>query len=296
MAEISRKRVGELFQGVLRILAGAPDGMRARDVLQKLESVVPPTGFERGEYPNRPGLRRYEKTVRFATIGPVKAGWMVKTKGRWIITEEGKKALDRFADPEQFSREATRLYRAWAADREKEDEVAEAVDAPDDVRASSAFEDAEGAAWEEIEAYVSKMDPYDFQKLVAGLLRAMAYHIAWNAPPGPDGGVDIVAYSDPLGAREPVVKVAVRRRKEKTDVKDVREFLSLLHGSDVGICVSIAGFTKPAEDLARQEQRKIRLVDLERMFDLWTEHYPKIDDAAQQLLPLRPIWFLAPNE
>ena len=32
MAEITRRRLGELVQGVLRILKDQPDGMRARDV------------------------------------------------------------------------------------------------------------------------------------------------------------------------------------------------------------------------------------------------------------------------
>jgi hypothetical protein len=36
-------------------------------------------------------VRRFEKIVRLATIGPVKAGWLVKSKGRWILTEDGKK-------------------------------------------------------------------------------------------------------------------------------------------------------------------------------------------------------------
>ena len=46
------------------------------------------------------------------------------------------------------------------------------------------------------------MPPYQFQDLVAALLRAMGYHVAWVAPPGKDGGTDIVAYTDPLGATE----------------------------------------------------------------------------------------------
>jgi hypothetical protein len=76
-------------------------------------------------------------------------------------------------------------------------------------------------------------------------------------------------------------------------LKDVREFISVLHGSDLGIFVSKSGFTKPAEDLARSDQRKIRLFDLEKVFDLWVEHYPLIADEHRRLLRLRPVWFLA---
>jgi restriction system protein len=298
MAEITRRRIGELVQGVLRILKDRPEGMRARDVIAQLEKLVPPTDFERIPYESRPDARRYDQISRFATITPVKAGWLVKSKGRWTITEPGIAALSNFPDPERLIRESIRLYGEWKAAQggpnEAEDQVPEASVPPEGTNAAPpVFEDAEGAAWDEIEAYVANMDPYDFQRLVAALLSAMGYHVSWIAPPGPDHGVDIVAYPDPLGAREPCVKVSVRRRAAKADVKDLREFISVLHGSDVGIFVSMSGFTKPAEDLSRSDQRKVRLLDIERVFDLWVEHYARIEESAKRLLPLRPIYFLA---
>ncbi len=103
----------------------------------------------------------------------------------------------------------------------------------------------------------------------------------------------ILAYPDPLGTREPLIKVSVRRRASaKTDVKDLREFLSLLHGTDVGIFVSLSGFTKPAEDHARQEQRRIRLIDLRSLADLWIQHYDRVPTEDRVLLPLRQLHFL----
>ena len=41
------------------------------------------------------------------------------------------------------------------------------------------------------------MNPNELQELVADLLRAMDYHVAWVAPPGKDGGVDVLAFTDP---------------------------------------------------------------------------------------------------
>ena len=46
MAEITRRRSGELVRGVFQILLDVPDGLRAKDVLQRLPQVVPPTEFE----------------------------------------------------------------------------------------------------------------------------------------------------------------------------------------------------------------------------------------------------------
>ena len=37
-------------------------------------------------------------------------------------------------------------------------------------------------------------------------------------------------------------------------------------------------------------------LDSERLFDLWVEHYAKLDVDARSRLPLKPIYFLAPSE
>src|SRR5258708_38221318 len=114
MAEITRRRVGELQRGVFKILLDHPDGLPAKELLEKLESVVPPTDFEKREYPNRPGVKRFEKIVRCATIAPVKACWLIKSKGRWTVTAEGKKADEGIPDPNKIVREGERLNRRAA--------------------------------------------------------------------------------------------------------------------------------------------------------------------------------------
>lgn len=294
MAEITRRRSGELVRGVFQILLKYPDGLRAKDVLARLEKVVPPTEFEASTYPSRPNVRRYEKIVRFATITVVKAGWLVKNKGWWSLTEEGRAAFEKFADPEEFNREAERLYREWKADQPIDDpDTAE----DDSSQAATTLEEAEEGAWSEIEAFLEKMNPYDFQELVAGLLRGMGYYVDWVSPPGPDKGIDIVAHVDPLGVKGPRIKAQVKRRADKVAVDGIRGFMALLGDSDVGLFVCTGGFTRDAEEEARrQEKRRIMLLDLKRLFDLWTEHYDRIPEAQRRLLPLRPVYYLAPDE
>ncbi|RMG53055.1 MAG: Mrr restriction system protein [Acidobacteria bacterium] len=293
MAKITRRRSGELIRGVFEILLRHPDGLRAKEVLRQLEELVPPTAFEASTYPNRPNVRRYEKIVRFATITVVKAGWLIKSKGLWSLTDEGRAALERFTDPEAFNREARRLYREWKADQPVDES-----DGPDEEsgQAAATLEEAEEAAWSEIEAFLEKMSPYDFQELVAGLLRGMGYYVDWVSPPGPDKGIDIVAHVDPLGVRGPRIKAQVKRRGDKVTAGGVRSFMALLGDSDVGLFVCTGGFTRDAEEEARrQEKRRIMLVDLKRLFDLWTEHYDRIPEAQRRLLPLRPVYYLAPD-
>ena len=38
------------------------------------------------------------------------------------------------------------------------------------------------------------------------------------------------------------------------------------------------------------------LVDLEQMVDLWVQHYDKVAESEKRLLPLRPVYYLAPSE
>ena len=141
------------------------------------------------------------------------------------------------------------------------------------------------------------MNPYDFQELVADLLRVMGYHVSWIAPPGKDRGVDIIAHTDPLGTSTPRIKVQVKRREESTKVDGLRSFLSVLGADDVGIFVSTGGFTSDAMEEARsQERRKVTLLDLQSVFDLWIEHYDELTQDARRRLPLKPIYFLAPEE
>jgi restriction system protein len=272
-----------------------PDGLAAQQVLREVEARVPPTPFEQEEYPNHPGARRYPRHVRFASISPVKAGWLVKNNGQWSLTDEGRAAYESFPNPEEFQRQADRLYRSWKkAQPEKEPSDEET---PGDV-ATASFEEADEAAAADIRDYLSRMPPYEFQNLVAALLKAMGYHVLWVAPPGPDRGIDLIAHNDPLGTSSPRIKVQVKRQADTKIGRDgISSFVGTLGSHDVGIFVSAGGFTTDAEREARsQEQRQLTLIDLGRLVELWIEHSPKLDDADRQLLPLKPIHFLSPPE
>jgi restriction system protein len=296
MAEITRRRTGELLRALFDVLIPRSEGMQARDALEVLSQKVPPTEYESGTYSN--GARRFEKIVRFATVDCVKAGWLLKSKGSWSITEEGKRAHATYTDPERFYREAIKLYNEWKStqvDSEPEAE-AEVEDQTSGKAASITFEEAEEQSWDEIQNYLSVMQPYDFQELVAELLKGMGYHVSWIAPPGKDGGIDILAWTDPIGARPPRIKVQVKRQKQAISVDGLRSFMALLGDDDVGLFVSIGGFTKDAEQEARtQEKRKITLIDLEELLELWVANYSRLSNDAHRRLPLRPIYFLSPE-
>jgi restriction system protein len=292
---VSLQRRGELVREVFAVLRDRPEGMPAVDVLREVERRLPPNDYEASGYERNPNVRRYEKVIRFSSINVVKAGWLVKNRGIWGLSEEGVRAFAQYQDPEQFYREAVRLYREWIRGREPDDVSVD--EDTEEAAAATTLEEAEEAAWREIRQYVGGMPPYDFQDMVAGLLKAMGYHVAWVAPPGPDRGIDLIAYTDPLGTANPRIVVQVKRRIDsKIAADELRSFMAVLGDRDVGIFISVGGFTSEAEREARsQERRRLTLLDLNRFVELWIEHYSSLDEDDRQRLPLKPVHFLSPG-
>jgi restriction system protein len=194
-----------------------------------------------------------------------------------VVTDEGKSAYATHPEPADFMRSEELLD-----------------DDDEEIAATSTLEEAEEAAWADISNHLRGLSPYEFQDLVAALVEAMGYHVAWVAPPGPDRGIDIIAGLDPLGIKDPRIKVQVKHRPDtKTPPDQLRSFMAVLSDKDVGIFVASGGFTREAESEARtQESRRITLIDLQRLVELWIEHYERISDTQRQLLPLRPIHYL----
>jgi restriction system protein len=297
MADVTRERTGELVQKLFEILIKYPDGLQARDALEKLANSVTLTPHEAGEYESS-GSRRFEKIVRFATVDCAKAGWLLKENGTWTITESGISAYKKFLKPADLYREAVRLYRVWKVGQpEKAAETKEApLEDQPEKKVAVTFEEAEDQARAEILQYISGLNPYTFQELVASLVRALGYYVAWISPPGKDGGVDIIAHPDALGTRPPRIKVQVKRTTDKINTDGVRAFLALVNEDDVGLYVAVGGFTKDAEDFARnQERRRITLINLDQFRKLWIENYSKLDDTARKRFPLSPIYYLTPS-
>ena len=83
------------------------------------------------------------------------------------------------------------------------------------------FDEIEQVALEGLEGFINKKNAYEFQDLVAALLRGMGYYTPFVAPKGKDGGVDVVAYRDPLGTENPRIQVQVKHREFSATVQEV---------------------------------------------------------------------------
>jgi restriction system protein len=296
LAEITRRRQGEITQTLFRLLEREPEGLRAKEAIARLQEALEVTEYERGLFP-KTQLVRFPIIVRFSTIGPVKAGWMRKKGGVWFLTEEGKAALNEFSDPEALFKESGRLYRQWKAAQPDEPTDGEEAPAADEnetgLIATGTLEEAEESAHQAILDYLGSMNPYAFQELVAKLLEAMGYHVVWIAPKGRDGGLDLLAQADPLGVQGPRIKGQIKRRpQEKTNEEELRAFLSLIEDTDVGVYVSLGGFAPGTEASARRSSRRITLIDGDTLLNLCVEHYDKLDEDGRQMIPIKPVYFL----
>ena len=220
------------------------------------------------------GYVRWESVLHFYSIDCVKAGFIRKHSGKWHLTPEGVAVMHLPA--RDLLDRALKGYKEWKAARPDENVAAapklavnEIIPERMEARAerSFVFEKAESDARIEIEEFVRGLGPYPFQDLVAALLRGMGYSTPFIAPNGPDGGTDILAYPDPIGAKTPHIRVQVKHRSSSNQ-KATREEIAALRGiirqdREIGLFVSTAGFTSEASREARQGSTHIELMDLD---------------------------------
>ena len=148
-------------------------------------------------------------------------------------------------------------------------------------------EDFEVRAQALVEDQVDKLDPWELQELVGGLLRAMNYTVRVS-PPGPDGGVDIHASKDAFGFEKPIIKVQVKHRKSASGSPEIQQLLGANPLGASCLFVSTGGFTKSAISIAAQNG--VKLVDLQGLVELIFEWYEKMPNDTRALLPLKRMY------
>ncbi|MCZ7661354.1 MAG: restriction endonuclease [Xanthobacteraceae bacterium] len=151
---------------------------------------------------------------------------------------------------------------------------------------------ARAAARAGIEAHLARLGPYEMQELAAALLRAMG-HVTHVSPPGPDGGTDILALPDALGAGTPHIRVQVKHRTAPTGRAEIAALRGILAGArETGLFISTGGFTPDARREASRAGARVRLIDRDEFIDLWIRHQERVPEDARARLRLVPVWFL----
>ena len=269
----------------------------AKEVIEKIRNKVSFNDYETHIY-GKTGYTRWVSILHFYTIDCMKAGLMVKENGLWILTAEGEKSIA--LGPEKVFDLAKAKYREWSNNREaiKEETLEVEVELDSEQNQQAILNQFEEKAFEGIREFVLKKTPYEFQNLVSHLLSAMGYFISHVADKGPDGGIDIIAYNDPLGTKEPRLIVQVKHRPEqKVPSEDIQKLVGTMkRASDVGIFVTSGQFSSVAIKEARTSHKHIELIDFGRFIILWQEHYNKMNDEQRNSLPLKAIYFLGSTD
>lgn len=293
MEKITNERIGEYMKQAMLVLRENDGEMAAAEVVREVERRLTLSAYER-EALKKTGKVRWETYLRFHTINCVKAGWIVKKKGTWYLTPEGEAAIN--LGPTAILKQSQALYHEWKEKQPKPpDEKPGGGGEPEST--TYLYEAATDDAREEIRGFIRDMDPYAFQDFVAAVLRGMGYYTPFVAPKGKDGGVDILAYRDPFGVLQPRMKVQVKHQESKVSFPVIQQLLGALNkDGDSGLIVSSGGFTSDAVHAVRNAQRHIEMVGLDNLIDLWETNYDRLADEDKALLPLRRVFFIAPEE
>ena len=294
----SRTLASELIYTALTILKENNDEMQGAELIKLVSKKTKLDDWATHVY-EKSGYVRWQSLLHFFTIDCTKAGYLVKKKGVWYLTQKGKEALGKYNKKELLD-EATRLYRKWVKENKKnltkdniDEDNEDIIISTTNEEKSLAFEKAEENSLKTFSDYIHSMDPYKFQDICSALLRGMGHYTPFIAPKGKDGGIDIIAYRDPLGALIPRIKIQVKHRQNtKATSKEVRELGGRLNSDDIGIFISTGGFTSDIKRENRVQNNHIELIDLERFIELWKEFYPKLSDEDKSFMPIVPIYFL----
>ena len=184
-----------------------------RQVFLEVEHKVQLDEWAAARY-EKTGNVRWQSVLHFYSIDCVKAGYLIKKSGIWYLTPEGEEAV-KLGEMGLFTA-ANAAYKQWKLKKQSLADIPESDETDVEVTTQNeglTVEQAEAMALEGIKQFINAKNPYEFQDLAAALLRGMSYYTPFIAPRGKDGGVDIIAYRNPLGTVSPRIKLQIKHRR-----------------------------------------------------------------------------------
>ena len=185
------------------------------------------------------GLPRWRATLHFHSVAATKAGLLVKSDGRWRVTDEGQKFVT--LPDYELKRLMRSRYREWRWSHQKVKTALE-LQPPSTKRRHSTLR------------FCSKMPrrrPARKSTPISTPSRATNFRTSWrrclkgwDTPPARFQNqarmeeTDILAYIDPLGAKTPHIRVQVKHRDQTASREDVAALRGIIRGDrEIGLFV-----------------------------------------------------------
>jgi len=158
------------------------------------------------------------------------------------------------------------------------------------------FDEATERSKEILTTHFNSFSGTEFQELAWATLKAAGLYPK-TMHFGPDGGIDIQAYRDPLQLGPPRILVQVKHRKAQITGPEMQQFIGTMNREgDIGIFISTSGFSDPAEQIAEHSHKHISVMGWEAFVKLFLEVYDRLDNTSKAKVPIGTIKVLLKQE
>jgi restriction system protein len=158
--------------------------------------------------------------------------------------------------------------------------------------------DIEIIAQDQIRLRISqRFKGHELTRLIKVLLEAQGNKV-FMSPPGPDGGIDLLAGKGDLGFAEPLLAVQVKSGNEQVGTGELNQLGGVISkvGATHGLLVSWSGFKGSATRELASSYFKIRFWDSSDIIELIQQYYDRLPDEVRAEIPLRRIWTLVAED
>ncbi|MEY9213469.1 restriction endonuclease [Thermobifida halotolerans] len=135
---------------------------------------------------------------------------------------------------------------------------------------------------------------HEMQRLVAAVLTAEGFRCT-TLPLGPDGGVDVLAGTGPLGLDSPRIVVQVKTETAAVGAPVLQQLIGATQHlqADQGLLVAWGGVTKQATQMLMGNQYfRIRVWKDTDLLDAIFRTYDRLPEEIRKDLPLKRVWTL----
>ena len=139
----------------------------------------------------------------------------------------------------------------------------------------------------------SRFSGHALTRLVDAVLKAEGW-VTKASPPGPDGGVDILAGRGSLGLDGPRLCVQVKSQQSPADVTVYRTLLGTMQTfkAEQGLLVCWGGFNRVVVQESKQGHFTVRLWESSDLVEAIYASYDHLPAEIQAELPLKQVWTL----